>query len=488
MSLFDAGPIETGLTLADLLAIEDTAELLAPCCPDTGIPVWPNIRAAFLRQVMADRLFASGSIDPPAERRSLRAAGVFARTLVHNELAASRDSLRSDVLMNTEAIGDELRNGLWFNRYVDPFGDLPSGQAVVMTELFNWQWRTPRHNERIVYHTPIQAGAVLAGRLFVGAHVRRLATQAVDLACARAKALIGWEMDEARGAAFRNWTARKIAGLPFRYRAYRRLMRKVRPKLLLGSSHCYGIHAPLVAAARDLDIVVAEYQHGAISAGHDAYNFAPQIFASDAYRRTLPQYLLTYGSWWSAQVRAPVECVEIGYPARDDKLRQRVQTESSVKTILVLGDGIEFDLYLDLARAIAHAMAGQGFEVALRPHPMERAAAVERYGLLVDSVRIDVTPDIYASFRNAHTVVSEMSTGLFEAVGLVRCIIMLDTAKARFAFPQHPFTTASSIGEAIDIIRRDGAAISVATATELWAPDWRENYRTFLTAKTEIDV
>lgn len=488
MSLFDAGRDVSALSLNDLLAIEDSPDLLAPHCPHTGIPVWPNIRTAFFRQIMADRLFASGSIDPPAERRPLRAVGVLGRAVMHNELAGLGNGLRSDLLMNTEAIGDEWRDSRWFNRFVDPFGDLPSGQAVVMTDMFDWQWRTPRHNERIFYHAPIQIGAVVAGRLPMPAHTRRLAEETIELACSRAKALIGWDIGAARQASFARWAARKISGLPFRYGAYRRLMLKVGPKLLLGSSHCYGIHAPLVAAARDLNIVTAEYQHGAISAGHDAYNFAPAIFASEAYRRTLPEYLLTYGAWWSAQVRAPVECVEIGYPARDDKLRSLKPARSQAKIVLVLGDGIEFDFYLDLARAIARAMARQDFEVVLRPHPMERAAVVGRYGLSVDDVRIDVAPDIYKSLAHAHTVVSEMSTGLFEAVGLVKRIIMLDTAKAQFSFPQHPFATTASIEQTIEAIRQtDEATMSIRTS-DLWAPNWRESYGKFLTEKTGINA
>lgn len=486
MSLFDYGAAAPVLTLPDMIAIEDTPELLAPQCQHTGIPVWPTIRTAFLRKIMGDRLFASGSIDPPAERRSLRAVGALSRAVAHNGAAMLRDRLKSDLLLNTESIGDEPRDGRWFNRYVDPFGDLPSGQAVVLTDMFDWTLNRPRHNERIYYHAPIQVGAALAGRR-TGSETMRLAATTVDVACARAKALLDWDMGEERRAAFVIWTARKLAGLPFRYRAYRRLMRAVAPKLLLGSSGCYGIHAPLIAAARDLGIVTAEYQHGAISAGHDAYNFAPAIFENEAYRRTLPQYLLTYGRWWSEQVHAPVECVDIGYPARDEKIRRLKETGTGERTVLILGDGIEFDFYLELARAIANGLSDHELTVVLRPHPMERAAVVARYGLSVDGIAIDVAPDIYASFANAHTIVSEMSTGLFEAVGLVSRIIMLDTGKARFAFPEHPFTAAGSIDEAVALIRSSTNTAPIDVDV-LWAPDWHANYRRFLAEKTAIAV
>jgi hypothetical protein len=489
MPLFDANQGAPLVALTDLLPIEDAPELLALHCPGTAIPVWPNIRVAFFRQIMADLLFRTGSIDPPAERRSWCAAGVLGRAAAHNMAAMFGGRLRSDVLINTEAIGDELREGRWYNRYVDPFGDLPLGQAVVMTDMFEWQWHWPRHNERIVYHAPIQAGAMLAAKLpWASAAAMRLAEAVVALACDRAKALLDWEMGEQRRAAFTHWAARKVASLPFRYRAYRRLLQKVRPRLLLGSSGCYGIHAPLIAAARDLGIVTAEYQHGAISAGHDAYNFAPAVFASEAYRRTLPQYLLTYGAWWSAQVSAPVERVVIGYPARTAKLDRMPELPKDRRAVLILGDGIEFELYLDLARKIAQVVDEIGLHVILRPHPMERSSVLDRYGKRIGGVHLDVVPDIYASFARAHTVISELSTGLFEAVGLVDRIILLSTAKARFAFPSHPFAVAKSVQDVIGIIRGDRPATPEIDAAELWAPDWSKNYNRFLALEAGVRV
>lgn len=488
MSLFDPEHRGSALALTDLLSIEDTPELLAPRCPQTAIPVWPNIRAAFLRQIMAELLFSGGSIEPPAQRPSWRAATMLGRAVVHNAAAMLGKRLWSDVIINTEAVGDELRDGLWYNRYVDPFGDLPSGQGVVMTDMFEWQLRTPRHNERVFHHAPIQTGAVFAGSFPRGAVPRQLAESVVAMACDRADALLGWRMADDRRAAFVNWTTRKIAGLPYRYRAYRRLLRQVRPRLLLGSSGCYGIHAPLIAAARDLNIVTAEYQHGAISAGHDAYNFAPAIFASGAYRRTLPQYLLTYGSWWSAQVTAPVECVAIGYPARAAKLERMEPMSADRRDVLILGDGIEFDLYLELAHAVAQAIGSSGLRVVLRPHPLERSSVAQRYGKQIDGIRIDATPDIYSSFASAHTVVSEMSTGLFEAVGLVDRIVLLNTAKARFAFPVHPFAVAASVQEVVDLVEGDGSSDPAVEADDLWATDWKSRYRGFLVNKADIDV
>jgi hypothetical protein len=487
MSLFDTGARGTAITLTQLLGVEDSPGLLALTCPRTSIPVWSVLRIAFLREIMGDLLFASGTLAPPSQSRYVKAAAVLGRTVLHNARVAAGDHLRADVLINSDSIGDTLREGRWFNRHADPFGDLPMAQAVVLSDLHEWQIHMPRHNERVFYHAPVQVAAALIGRMPNRA-AQDLAKAATAIVCDRAREILDWQMPEHRRRAFECWAASKVAGLPFRYNAYRRLLHRVRPKLILVLAGCYGAHAPLIAAAHDARIMTGEFQHGSISAGHDAYNFAPSIFASEAYRRTLPRYLLTYGSWWSSQVTAPVECVVVGNPIRSQKMAAIPPPDAHRRQILVLSDGIEFDLYLELAQSIAKAVTGRGLEVVLRPHPLERDSVTHRYLERVGDVKIDVTPDIYQSFASAHTVVSEVSTGLFEAVGLVNRIVLLDTAKARFAYPDPPFVAANSIDDVIEQICGLAPPVPRIDAASLWAPDWPENYAWFLRHKAGIGV
>jgi hypothetical protein len=489
MSLFSlAGASRAHLTFADLLRIEDSTEILDFRCRDTEIPIWPQVRIAFFRMIMADLLFsAAASMDVPMRRDRVRMARTLARSLAHNAGMRVGGRLRSDVLINTEAIGDQWVDGKWYNRYVDPFGDLPTGdQALVLTDLFEWNWHTPRHNPRSYIHAPIQAAMSLRARAQTGGAARRQAEAMTAYLCERAETLIGWQLDEGRRAQFVARATARIATCAPRYAAYARLLRQVRPRLLLGSSHCYGFHATLVAAARDAGVLTAEYQHGSISEGHDAYNFAPAIAASDAYRRTLPEYLLTYGDWWGEHIDVPVEKIAIGYPAREMKLAGTPPPPGERKQILLLSDSVEFDLYLELAQAIDAAVHSAGFEVVIRPHPMERSAVREKWGEKVGRVAIDQRADIYTAFHSAHSVISEMSTGMFEAIGLVDQVLILDTPKARFTYPSHPFALVGSAEDAADVIlgRRSGRPTDVPE--RFWAPNWQERYNLFLGEKVGL--
>ena len=487
MSLFQGAGHDIGLTLAKIIQIEDSEELLSLKCPTTGIPVWSVLRVAFLREILGDLLTVSGTLDQPAPAGSAKAVGAVVRTIAHNTRMRGQGDARCDLVLHTDTIGDTWKGGLWFNRYADPFGDAAGGRAVSLIDLHDWNLRTPRHNSRYVYHTPLQVAATLMGRA-PNSTARDLAVKALNVACARAEALIDWTMPPARKDGFAKWAAGKISAIPMRYSAYCALLERLQPRLLMTLAGCYGGQAPLIAAASAAHIPTAEFQHGSISAGHDAYSFAPAIFESSAFRDTLPDYLLTYGRWWGEQITAPVESIAIGQPLRAERQGMASSPHVEKKTVLVLGDGVEFEGHLELAQAISAAVRTHGLTVEVRPHPLERERIAKKWGTGAGEIGIDYGADIYSSFARAHTVLSEVSTGLFEAVGLVERIVMLETPKARFTYPTHPFTSACSQAEAIAKIVDPVSPSSFVKAEDLWASGWQQNFARFLRDKVGIDV
>jgi hypothetical protein len=252
---------------------------------------------------------------------------------------------------------------------------------------------------------------------------------------------------------------------------------------LIKEEACYGgaDDTSAMLAARHLGIVTAEYQHGAISAGHDAYNFAPAVSRSEAYRAILPDYFLAYGQWWSDQINAPVDKVATGNPHRTESVAAIHGAGKQEGQVLVLGDGIETDRYLDLCQSIS-AASRSSHRVVFRPHPLERAVVHARFpGGSVGAVRIDAHQDIYSAFREAEVVVSEVSTGLFEAIGLVPRIFIWDTPKAQFSYRNHFFQRFSTPMELVELLSDEGAGrVTTDRIDGIWAPRWRDNYRGFI--------
>ena len=250
---------------------------------------------------------------------------------------------------------------------------------------------------------------------------------------------------------------------------------------MLCEGACYGDNVSIMnVVARACGLVTAEYQHGTVSAGHDAYNFAPILRSSEEYKRTLPQYFLGYGRWWTDQINAPIIKLNVGNPDRSESLRNATQLRCGKTDIIVLGDGIETDKHLTLSTVLAEGL-GTKHRIVFRPHPLERDRVLRLYGRNAGDVAIEWEMGICKAFEAADVVVGELSTGLFEAVGLANRIFLWDTPKANFCYPSHPFTVFSDADDLVAKIR-DGESgrVDAVTEEEFWVPNWKDNYLDFL--------
>ena len=68
------------------------------------------------------------------------------------------------------------------------------------------------------------------------------------------------------------------------------------------------------------------------------------------------------------------------------------------------------------------------YKVVFRPHPLERSRVFALPAGVAQGFKSTDEPDIYPSLARAEVVVAEVSTGLFEAVGLTRRIFVWNTA------------------------------------------------------------
>lgn len=471
------------LALRDLLVIEDDPAILDFRCTATDLPLWPQIRVALFRMMMSDLLYGvrlTGTSNAAMSRT--RAAATMLRSLVHNAQQLHGEGMRARIFITGEGVADQRVDGQWFNRLSDHFVAARPADSLVLADHFEWRWPFPRHHGRMVMHAPWQAMNAVLGKMRVRSEHRRQAAELVQLVTDRAQRHVGWSLDAERRAALTNMLARKAASMPRQYHAYIKLLGRVRPELLMVGAGCYGPAASLIAAAKSLGIHTAEYQHGAISGGHDAYNFAPAIRDSALYQRTLPEHFLGYGKWWNEQINAPVKKWAIGNPHRAARISGLDVQEAAQKDFLILSDGIEFNLYLDLARCLQPHAKAMGMRVVLRPHPLERTRALQISESETAGFQIDSNADLYQSLRTAHTVVSEVSTGLFEAVGIVKRILIWDTPKSRFGYSSHPFETFDSIDVLLKRLtqRENGIREEAINSEHVWSENWRLNFNKFL--------
>lgn len=475
--------LPSAIILSDILGLEDDLELLDVRCEQTGIPLWVTVRFEFLRSIIVDRLYGSPMAAVPVPRLA-RLSGTMGkvlkltRSMVHNRHWMLTHREQFPVMVVSSGARLTERQGRYFNCLSDYFISAYQQYTVGLESLFDWHWPFPRHQRNTLVHTPL---LVLDARRSAGnaPQHRKDAERVIEIAIARASRHLGWRPSAEARESLIDRCAAESASLPVRYEAYLRLLRKMGTRLLIAEGACYGgaANAAMIMAARELGIASAEYQHGQISSGHDGYNFAPAVRQHRAYRNTLPDTLLTYGSWWSEQVNAPVAKVAIGHPHRTETLRSG-KPHARRKSLLVLGEAFDTQMYLDMCEQLARTCTD--YEVIFRPHPLERAI-VRGLGNRSPSVRVDLNDDIYDSFRETEVLLGEVSTALFEAVGVVPRIFVWDTPKSRFHVPSHPFARVADVSRLPEVLSDpDSGRVGAHEADAVWAPGWQANYLRFL--------
>lgn len=471
------------LSLPALLQIENDTALLDYRCADTGILLWPHLRTVFYRMALADFFYSapltgeSSAIVPRS-----RIAAYLTRAVWRNAISHASGNSTAEVCLVSSSVGHQMSEGKVFNRLSDYFALQLPIRSVTVEEHFEWQWRQTRHNKQVIFHAPLQVTNAIGSRLVLGARHRAMAREMVKFVSERGERLLGWRPGPQREATLIKLAARKLAGMPQQMGSYEALLRKIRPKIALILGASYGPASTLIMAARANGIVTAEFQHGAIAPGHDGYNFAPALCNSEAYRLSLPEHFLSYGRWWNGSINAPMNMVSIGNPHRDQKIARNINASDAGNTVLLLSDGIDFQQYLQLAREIEGPLAELGMRVMIRPHPIERSAISKKYGTNIGkTIGLDQHDDLYASLGSCYAVVSELSTGLFEAAGIARRLFVWDTPKARFCFPTLPFTGFSSADALIQLLNQDGAGeLTPDMVDAFWAKNWQANYSAFL--------
>lgn len=471
------------MNLKEILAVEDDSTFLDFRCPETGYLLWPLIRQEFIQSIISDLVYKNAPlISLNRNINYSKALSSLFKAKCHNFQVGN--SAKGHVLLMASGAGLFLRDGKWFNRLSDYFALANLQETLVLEDFFNWNWPYPRENKKVIYHAPMQTYFALLGKLSIKqSHVHQ-GKDIVSHFKNRAKEILDWNLNTSATLNFEHRMARKIAELPIRKRIYEKLLKQKSTKFVIKEEGCYGHSSILNKTARELGVVVAEYQHGTINAGHDAYNIAPRLLSSSEYKDTLPQHFLSYGEWWHQYLDLPVNKIAIGNPHRTTQL-SRLPRQSDKTDIVILGDGIETEMYLDLAIFLSQNLFG--WRVVFRPHPLERTKLQD---LLVrkniGKVVIDVNPDIYSTFCNAHVVVNEVSTGLFEAVGLADKVLIWDTPKSKFYYPNHPFASFADASDLLEKIK-DGKTgmLDLQSAHSVWADGWEDNYKKFLIQYTE---
>jgi len=199
-------------------------------------------------------------------------------------------------------------------------------------------------------------------------------------------------------------------------RHFESLLDRVDPEIIFMQTAAYGDRSHLINAAKRRGIAVAEHQHGWIGPSHAAYNYG-KAMSNPKLRDYMPDTLLTFGEFWSEQVRFPGRKIAVGKPHLDKLTAHVMPVGLRDKVVLVASSVLEPEEMARFTLSVRDALPAD-WRILFRPHPSERSSLHARYPLLVNAERVefDRSLDVYESLASVRAVFGVASTVLYEAL------------------------------------------------------------------------
>ena len=311
-----------------------------------------------------------------------------------------------------EPDGDRYRD-IWFDDVV-----LAAGSTFKIETLNNPRFERRSRSAlvpRDMSSAPIEIAAAILRRFRrfrdvenVSTHLRRVLCGALGLP----------SVDDA-------WIARRLQRFSSLRRAYRSLLRRVRPSYVLVVD---ASHHGLVAAAKEHGAIVLELQHGVTDRSNANYSW-PASAAS--YRRTMPipDRLLLYGEHWRRELAISDFWVGdlrvVGSPRIDRYRRENATRDDRRCRIVFTTQGFDFKKIIDFfTQFIERVGSTVAYHLTIKLHPIhdpDKAPYVEAfrgYGDRVDIVSGEDSPATFDLLQRAQLHVSVASASHYDAIGL----------------------------------------------------------------------
>jgi hypothetical protein len=260
-------------------------------------------------------------------------------------------------------------------------------------------------------------------------------------------------------------------------------MKKIRPKILFLQNSHYGGTSFLIKWSKDMEIKTGEFQHGLIIKTHLAYNFGSAVLASTEYKKYLPDYLLTYGEFWSESINTPVKKINIGNPHLSLKLEEskRHQRHDTLKKILVVSEVSIGSPLIKFTKDLASRLPKDEYRIIFRLHPNE-IKFEETYKDLTtfENVELSKSGDIYDHIFESDYIVGTTSTALFEAYACNKNVCIYDTTLSRSIIPTDFGIWFKDIDELYDIVTGKKLIRHEKQMNYYLADNWKKTYHTFI--------
>jgi hypothetical protein len=470
------------ITLQDLLVVEDDQRLLQFAFSTDGVLMWPTVRSHLAHAALMDAYSLSNPFHYGPEITASNAMSYLINTLFRSPYSPGVG--QKDILIFSSGITNILREGAYFNRLHDFFAGIYRSRTLIVEDSIRTRYLRPRLFPNVRYHDLLHIlGRVRERTVGVSGRDRENIASFVQWL----KEIYPYSFSSEVWRGVKQLLEAKAARLPILEDLYRRMFQTVQPKLVVVEDGSYGGRAHIFKWAKQYGAVTAEFQHGMISKAHPAFNYGMATETSPSYRPYLPDYVLTYGDYWSDRVNIPSAKIAMGNPNLTERVRMRESDSEEDGLLLIVSTGINPKRLTQVAADIAKRATSRIKRIVLRPHPSEAPEVTKRYGHLKHvGIRIDTGGDLFESLTRAQYVAGEVSTVLFEAAYLGKRVFLLDDAYSSLHLDDDTFPRFDSGDELLGMIQNSAAA-KLEKPGDLFLLDWRQAYQTWVDETLDSD-
>ena len=358
----------------------------------------------------------------------------------------------------------------WFNRLTESFANEYASSSIVIERSGKLDYKRPRTYPKVFARDMVYISATLKTKW---RSASRKDIQQIDSFLLYLKKHLKHEFkNSAIWDTIKNRLVCFAKELPFIFESDIHLLKRLSPKIIFLECACYGGKCiPLIMAAKELNIPVGEYQHGLLSLAHPAYNYSAQL--SDSYKYYMPDFFMSYGTYWTKNSRISIKMMEIGNPYLSDTVSMHGHVIKK-EQLLYISTAFNPEQSVKETLWLHQNLAGRGCSVIFRIHPSETSRLQTVYKPIVDAgIPIDTQP-LYDTLKHTKYLFGDYSTVLFEAT-MFDCIIFLrDTPLNRENMDISQFNACQSVEELVESIFSKN--YHQTGANNFWTNQWREKY------------
>lgn len=463
--------------ISKIFDIENDTKLLNYTTHD-GVPIWMISRYHLLYKTAGGKLFGYKSSDRD-RKVSVKIIAHILKVVIYN--LKNRNINRDKEIFLYATNRKTVINGKFFNRYVDQLHSVfPEKSLVIEQALLGWEWPFPRVNHTVYFDTIGRIIGEIASKLFYKkdyAETYRM----LEYFNSKMAGICGIELEEDEIKATAIYLSQLIVSMRFQSIWLKsKITKRTKAVIMIGAGFSY--YYFLNRMLKNNNIISIELQHGYITKNNIMYNYAYKIVGDERVKKGLPEYILTYGNWWNEQMNCPMKKISIGNPYHEYCKKNAIRVNENNNNITVIGTGENTSKYIQLVDYLSTHFLN--YRVKFRPHPGEFNKVKSIVKKRKNNIVLDEIPEIYESLSNTSIIIGEVSTVLFEAIGIVNKIIVWNTEYANAYLPDHPFESFSTYEELKKIIQSEKSVDY--QENKFWKGNWKESYRNFIKSIDEL--